>query len=179
MSDVKQPFPATIRRIYFALVRKPCSIENLVNATGVDETTLSATLDFLKDKGMIVSYKVTTKCSMYRMVRTLPLKYGWNFPWLDLMMSEENWNTPWKRILKEAEEIEDKLDKKFVKLLKDLLFDPNLDLIEVLEELKMSDVPLEIFKFHNQEPYCLECLKKEKRFVRMILCEKSEEHCCP
>ena len=179
MSDLKQPFPATVRKIYFALVRKPRSFENLVNATGIDENTLSAALDFLKDKGIIVNYKVTTKCSMFRMVRTLPLRYGWNFPWLDLMMSEENWKTPWKHVLKEAEEIEDKLDKKFVKLLKDLLFDPNLDLIEVLEELEMSDIPLEIFKFHNQEPYCFECLKKEKWFVRMILCEKSEEHCCP
>jgi len=179
MSDLKQPFPATVRRIYFALVRNPRSFENLVNATGVDETTLTDALNFLKDKGMIVRYKVTTKCNMFRMVRTLPLRYGWNFPWLDLMISEENWKTPWIQFLKEAEEIEDKFEKKFVKLLKDLLFDPNLDLIEVLEELEMSDVPIEIFKFHNQEPYCLECLNIEKRFVRMILCEKSEEHCCP
>ena len=95
------------------------------------------------------------------------------------MMNSEDWKTPWKHVLKEAEEAEDKLDKKFVKLLKDLLFDPSLDLIEVLEELEMCDVSLETFKLHNQEPYCLECLKREKRFVRMILCEKSEEHCCP
>ena len=67
----------------------------------------------------------------------------------------------------------------FRKLLKDLLIDPNLDLIEVLDELNMTDTPLEVLKLHNQEPYCLECLKKEKRFVRMVLIEKSEEHCCP
>jgi hypothetical protein len=64
-------------------------------------------------------------------------------------------------------------------LLKDLLVDPNLDLIEVLEALGMTEAPLEVFKLHNQEPYCLECLEKERRLVRMILCEKSEEHCCP
>ena len=67
----------------------------------------------------------------------------------------------------------------FSKLLKDLLIDPNLDLIEVLDELNMTDTPLEVLQLHNQEPYCLECLKKEKRFVRMVLVEKSEEHCCP
>ncbi|MBN1358551.1 winged helix-turn-helix transcriptional regulator [Candidatus Bathyarchaeota archaeon] len=179
MSDLKKPSPATMRRIYYALVRKPHSFDNLVKATGVDEATLGAALDFLKDKGMIVSYKVTTKCVMFRMVRTQPLRYGWNFPWLDLMMSMEDWKTPWTQAYKEVEDAEDKLDKRFVKLLKYLLIDPNLDLIEVLEELEMTDVPLETFKLHNQEPYCLECLKKEKRFVRMILCEKSEEHCCP
>ena len=169
-----------IRRIYFALVRKPLSFENLIKITGVDEATLAAALDFLKEKGMIVNYNFTTKCVMFRMVRTLPLRYGWNFPWLDLMMSIEDWKTPWKHVYGEAmDDAEDKLGRRLVKLLKDLLVYPNLDLIEVLEELEMNEVPLDTFKLHNQEPYCLECLQKEKRFVRMILCEKSEEHCCP
>ena len=66
-----------------------------------------------------------------------------------------------------------------MRLLKDMLVDPNLDLIEVLEELEMTEIPMEVFKLHNQEPYCLECLKKENKLVRMILCERSEEHCCP
>jgi hypothetical protein len=179
MCSLEKPSPATIRRIYFALVRKPRSFEDLVKITGVDEAALGAGLNFLKERGMIVSFNFGSG-ERFRMVRTLPLKYGWNFPWLDLMMSEEDWKTPWKHVYGEAaSEAEDKLGKKFVKLLKDLLVDPNLDLIEVLEELEMTDVPLETFKLHNQEPYCLECLKKEKRFVRMILCEKSEEHCCP
>jgi hypothetical protein len=180
MSSREKPSSVTMRRVYFALVRKPRSFEDLVNVTGVDEATLGAALDFLKEKGMIVSYNFTTKCVMFRMVRTLPLRYGWNFLWLDLMMSAEDWKTPWKHVYGEvAGDAEDKLGKRLVKLLKDLLVDPNLDLIEVLEELEMEEVPLEKFKLHNQEPYCLECLKKEKRFVRMILCEKSEEHCCP
>jgi len=180
MSSLEKPSPATMRRIYYALVRKPRSFEDLVNITGVDETTLGSALAFLKDKGMIVSYNFTN-CVTFRMVRTQPLRYGWNFPWLDLMMSEEDWKTPWKHVVyrEVADDAEDKLDKRFMKLLKDLLVDPNLDLIEVLEELKMTEVPLETLKLHNQEPYCLECLKKEKRFVRMILCEQSEEHCCP
>jgi len=182
MVNLEKSSPVTIRRIYFALVRKPRSFEELVNITGVDEATLNAALDFLRKKGMIVSYKFTTKCVLFRMVRTLPLRYGWNFPWLDLMMSDDDWKTPWKNVVYrkvEEDDPEDKLNKRFVKLLKDLLVDPNLDLIEVLEELEMTEVPLEVFKLHNQEPYCLECLKKERRFVRMILCEKSEEHCCP
>jgi hypothetical protein len=180
MSSLEKPSPATIRRIYFALVLKPCSFEDLVNITGVDETALASALDFLKEKGMIVSYNFANR-ETFRMVRTQPLKYGWNFPWLDLMMSDDDWKTPWKQAVyrKVAGDAEDKLGKRFVKLLKDLLVDPNIDLIEVLEELEMTEVPLEVFKLHNQEPYCLECLKKEKRFVRMILCEKSEEHCCP
>jgi hypothetical protein len=179
MSSLEKPSSATIRRIYFALVRKPRSFEDLAKITGVDETALGAALDFLKKKGMLVSYNFTTKCVMFRMVRTLPLRYGWNFPWLDLMMSAEDWKTPWKHVYGEAGDAEDKLGKRFVKLLRDLLVDPNLDLIEVLAELEMEEVPLETFKLHNQEPYCLECLKKEKKFVRMILCEQSEEHCCP
>jgi len=179
MSNLEKPSPVTMRRIYFALVRKPCSFEDLVTATGVDEAALGVALDFLKEKGMIVSYNFTN-CVTFRMVRTQPLRYGWNFPWLDLMMSAEDGKTPWKHIYGEAaDDVETKLGQRFVKLLKDLLVDPNLDLIEVLEELEMGEVPLETFKLHNQEPYCLECLKKEKRFVRMILCEKSEEHCCP
>ena len=177
MCSLEKPSPATIRWIYFALVRKPCSFEDLIKITGVDTTTLGAALHFLKDKGMIVSFNFGSG-ERFRMVRTLPLKYGWNFPWLDLMMSEDDWKTPWKHVYRKSEE-DYKLGKRFTKLLKDLLVDPNLDLIDVLEELEMTDVPLETFKLHNQEPYCLECLKKEKRFVRMILCEKSEEHCCP
>jgi hypothetical protein len=177
MSSREKPSTATIRRIYFALVRKPCSFEDLINLTGIDETALGAALDFLKAKGMIVSYNFTNRL-MFRMVRTKPLRYGWNFPWLDLMMSADDWKTPWKQVQRKTEE-DDKLDKRFAKLLKDLLVDPNLDLTEVLEELDMTEVPLETLKLHNQEPYCLECLKKEKRVVRMILCEQSEEHCCP
>ena len=179
MSRLEKPSPATIRRIYFALVRKPRSFEDLVKITGVDETALGSALDFLKEKGMIVSFNFGSG-ERFRMVRTQPLKYGWNFPWLDLMMSEDDWKTPWRHVCGEAADgAEDKVGKRFVKLLRDLLVDPNLDLIEVLEELEMTEVPLETFKLHNQEPYCLECLKKEKRFVRMILCEQSEEHCCP
>ena len=179
MPNPEKASPVTIRRIYFALVRKPRSFEDLVKLTGVDEATLGDTLDFLKEKGMIVSYKFTTKCVMFRMVRTLPLRYGWNFPWLDLMMNAEEWKTPWKHVYGEACDAEDKMSKKLVKLLREMLFHPNLDLIEVLEELEMDEVSLETLKLHNQEPYCLECLKKEKRFFRMILCEQSEEHCCP
>ena len=180
MSSLEKPSSATIKRIYYALVRKPHSFEEIVDITGVDKTALGAALDFLKEKGMIVSYNFTTKCVIFRMVRTLPLRYGWNFPWLDLMISAKDWKRPWKQVYNEsAGDSEDKLAGKFVKLLKDLLVAPNLDLIEVLDELEMGDVPLETFKLHNQEPYCLECLKKERRFIRMILCEQSEEHCCP
>jgi hypothetical protein len=177
MSSLKKPCPATIRRIYYALVRKPRSFEELVNITGVTETALGSALDFLKKKGMIVSYNFGHLT--FRMVRTQPLRYGWNFPWLDLMITEDHWKTAWKQAVYGKVEEDGKVDKRFVKLLKDLLVDPNLDLIEVLEKLEMTDVPLETLKLHNQEPYCLECLKKEKRFVRMILCEQSEEHCCP
>jgi hypothetical protein len=148
--------------------------------TDVDESTLHHALDFIKDKGMIVRYTSYTNSVMFKMVRTQPLQYGWNFHWLDLMMSEKDWKTPWKCVYSETEyDIETDRDKRFMKMLKDLLLDSNLDLIEVLEELKMTNLPLEIFKLHNQEPYCLECLKKEKRFVRMVLCEQKEEHCCP
>jgi hypothetical protein len=179
MSNLEKPSPVLVRRIYFALVQKPRSFEELVNAAGVDEAVVGKALDFLKAKGMIVNYNFYNSAK-FRMVRTQPLRYGWNFPWLDLMMSEEDWKTPWKQVHGEAVVgAEAKFGKRFVKLLNDLLIDPNLDLIEVLEELDMDDVPLETFKLHNQEPYCLECLKKDKKFVRMILCEKSEEHCCP
>jgi hypothetical protein len=129
----------------------------LVKITGVDEATLNAALEFLKDNGMIVSYNFTTKCEIFRMVRTLPLRYGWNFPWLDLMMSVEDWKIPWKQVYEEvAHCAENKLNKRFMRLLKDLLVDPNLDLIEVLEELEMTEIPMELLKLHNQEPYCLE-----------------------
>jgi hypothetical protein len=179
MSNLEKPSPVLVRRIYFALVQKPRSFEELVNAAGVDEAVVGKALDFLKAKGMIVNYNFYNSAK-FRMVRTQPLRYGWNFPWLDLMMSEEDWKTPWKQVHGEAVVgAEAKFGKRLVKLLNDLLIDPNLDLIEVLEELDMDDVPLETFKLHNQEPYCLECLKKDKKFVRMILCEKSEEHCCP
>jgi hypothetical protein len=179
MSNLEKPSPVLVRRIYFALVQKPRSFEELVNAAGVDEAVVGKALGFLKAKGMIVNYNFYNSAK-FRMVRTQPLRYGWNFPWLDLMMSEEDWKTPWKQVHGEAVVgAEAKFGKRFVKLLNDLLIDPNLDLIEVLEELDMDDVPLETFKLHNQEPYCLECLKKDKKFVRMILCEKSEEHCCP
>jgi predicted transcriptional regulator len=181
MSSLEKPAPATIRRIYSALVKKPRSLEDLVELTGFDKATLGSALRFLKEKGMIVSYNFTNRLT-FRMVRTQPLRYGWNLPWLDLMMSADDWKTPWKNLFHanaEEAEAEEKPKTKFRKMLKDLLVDPNLDLIEVLEELEMTEVPLEVFKLHNQEPYCLECLKKERRFVRMILCEKSEEHCCP
>lgn len=181
MSSVEKPSPAIIRRVYSALVTKPRSFEELINITGVEEATLGSALRFLQKKGMIVNFNFGSG-ERFRMVRTQPLRYGWNLPWLDLMMRADDWKTPWKNVVNrkmEKDDNEDKFNKRFVKLLKDMLVYPNLDLIEVLEELKMNEVPLEVFKLHNQEPYCLECLKKERRFVRMILCEKSEEHCCP
>lgn len=181
MSSLEKTSPVMIRRIYSALVTKSRSLEDLVDITGVGEATLVSTLRFLKTKGMIISFNFGSG-ERFRMVRTQPLRYGWNLPWLDLMMNADDWKAPWKKaISKNVEEggSEEKLNMRFRKLLKDLLVDPNLDLIEVLEELDMTKVPLEVFKLHNQEPYCLECLKKERRFVRMILCEQSEEHCCP
>jgi hypothetical protein len=180
MPILEKPAPNVIRRIYSVLVCKPHCLEDLAKTTGIDSLTLNQALRFLKEKGMIVSYDFTGRLT-FRMVRTQPARYGWNFPWLDLMMSTGDWKAPWKSVVNGTVEegISEKLDKRFVKLLRDLLVDPNLDLIEVLEELKMTDVPLEVFKLHNQEPYCLECLRKEQRFVRMILCEASEEHCCP
>ena len=177
MPNLEKPSPHMIRRVYFALIRRHRSFNELASITGVEKTMLGSALNFLKEKGMVVSYNFTN-CVTFRMVRTQPLRYGWNLPWLDLMMSEGDWKTPWNHFYEKAEE-NDELDKRFVKLLKDLLFDPNLDLIEVLEQLKMTSVPLEVLKLHNQEPFCLECLRKEKRFCRMVLCEKSEEHCCP
>ncbi len=181
MSSLEKPAPATIKRIYTALVGKPRNFEDLVKITNVDEATLGSALLFLKEKGMVVSYNFTNR-ETFRMVRTQPPKYGWNLPWLDLMMSADDWKSPWKGVVNrkvEKGDPEEKLKTRFRKLLKDLLVDPNLDLIQVLEEIKMTEVPLEVFKLHNQEPYCLECLKKERRFIRMILCEQSEEHCCP
>ena len=51
MSSLKKPSPATIRRIYYALVRKPRSFEDLVNITGVTETALgSRALDIIVAK---------------------------------------------------------------------------------------------------------------------------------
>ena len=181
MPSLEKPSPVTIRHIYFALVIKPHSLEELVEIIDVDKATLVLALRFLKKKGMIISFNFGSG-ERFRMVRTQPLRYGWNLPWLDLMISDDDWKTPWKNLVHakaEEDESEGKLNTRFRKLLKDLLVDPNLDLIEVLEKLEMAEVPLEVFKLHNQEPYCLECLKKERRFVRMILCEKSEEHCCP
>jgi DNA-binding transcriptional ArsR family regulator len=181
MSSLEKPSSVTIRRIYSALVTKPRSLEELVEIIDVDEAALVLALRFLKKKGMIICFNFGSG-ERFRMVRTQPLRYGWNLPWLDLMMSDDDWKTQWKNLVHakaEEDESEGKLNARFRKLLKDLLIDPNLDLIEVLEELEMAEVPLEVFKLHNQEPYCLECLKKERRFVRMILCEKSEEHCCP
>ena len=175
MSSLEKPSSVTTRRIYFALVQKPRSFQDLVKVIKVDKTTLEIALIFLKEQGMVISYNFNN-CKKIRMVRTQPLRYGWNLPWLDLMMSEDDWKTSWKHILNN---VENKLSQRLVKLLKDLLVDPNLDLIEVLNELEMNEVPLEILKLHNQQPFCLECLKKEKRFVRMVLCEQSEEHCCP
>ena len=181
MSSVEKPSAPTVKRVYSALVTKPRSFTELIDVTGVDEATLGSALRFLKEKGMVVSFNFGSG-ERFRMVRTQPLRYGWNLPWLDLMMSDDDWKTPWKNLAHakaKEDESESKLNARFKKLLKDLLIDPNLDLIEVLEELEMTAVPLKVFKFHNQEPYCLECLKKERRFIRMILCEKSEEHCCP
>ena len=181
MSSVEKPSPDTIRRIYSALVTKPRSLEDLVNTTGVEKATLDSALRFLKEKGMIVSYNFANRETL-RMVRTQPLRYGWNLPWLDLMMSAEDWKTPWTHVVygKAKEDTpEEKRNQRFRNLLKDLLVEPNLDLIQVLQQLEMTEVPLEVLKLHNQEPYCLECLKKERQFIRMILCKKTEEHCCP
>jgi hypothetical protein len=179
MSIIEKPSPETVRKIYSALVTKPRGFEELKEKTQIVGSTLNSALRFLKEKGMIVEYNFNRQT--FRMVRTKPLSYGWNFPWLDLMISDHDWKIPWKTVYKKTEK--DNTGKisnnQFSKLLKDLLVEPNLDLIEVLNELNMTDVPLEVLKFHNQEPYCLECLKKEKRFVRMVLVKKSEEHCCP
>lgn len=181
MCVLEKPDPVTVQRIYSALVTKPRSLEDLSHIASVDEVALVSALRFLKAKGMIVSYSFTNH-EKFRMVRTQPPRYGWNLPWLDLMLSEEDWKAPWKNIVHtkaEKDEGRDESNKKFRKLLKEVLIDPNLDLIEALEQLEMTEVPLKVFELHNQEPYCLECLKNERRFVRMILCKQSEEHCCP
>jgi hypothetical protein len=179
MSVIEKPSPEIVRKLYSALVTKPRGFEELKETTRIDDSTLNSALRFLRQKGMIIEYNFNRQT--FRMVRTKPLSYGWNFPWLDLMISDHDWKTAWKTVYRKVQKNNtgEMSNHQFSKLLKDLLIDPNLDLIEVLDELNMTDTPLEVLKLHNQEPYCLECLKKEKRFVRMVLVEKSEEHCCP
>jgi hypothetical protein len=102
MPSLEKPAPDVIRRIYFALVCKPYRLEDLAKTTGLDKAALNQALRFLKGKGMIVSYDFTGY-QTFRMVRTQPARYGWNFPWLDLMMSAEDWKTPWKTTVNKAE----------------------------------------------------------------------------
>ena len=75
MSSLEKPSPVTIRQVYYALVRKPRSFEDLVKITRLDKTKLGTALDFLKAQGMIISYNFTN-CKKFRMVRTQPLRYG-------------------------------------------------------------------------------------------------------
>ncbi|MCW4030889.1 MAG: transcriptional regulator, partial [Candidatus Bathyarchaeota archaeon] len=71
MSSLEKPSSLTMRRIYFALVQKPRSFQDLVKVTKVDKTTLEIALIFLKEQGMVISYNFNN-WKKIRMVRTQP-----------------------------------------------------------------------------------------------------------
>ena len=181
MSRLEKPFPEAIRQIYYVLVKNPNSFEQLISKTRLDRNTLALALNFLKEQGMIVSYNFSNR-KMFRMVRTQPPRYGWDLPWLDFMMTKSDWKRAWRSVISKKKHVISPVEEsnnRFNRLLEELLVEPNLDLVELLDDLGMTKAPLEVLRLHNQEPYCLDCLRKERRFVRMILCEESEEHCCP
>ena len=143
---------------------------------------MGSTLNDLVAKGLLVRFRKGHKI-MYKMRKTKPPYGGWEIPWIDFMMTRKDWKRKWKRVDAELKMFRSQKDEKLAKqkirdLICEKLIEPNPELVKVLEEIDM-DVPLTFFREHMKTPYCLECLRANKTFVKTEFHAETKEFICP
>lgn len=184
MPRPKGPSPEAVKRIYAVLVKGPKCFEDIWKETGLHRNTVGSTLGYLVQKNMLKRYREGHK-KMYEMKKTQPPYYGWEIPWIELMMTKREKEMHYKRVEEEVRKFwfQKELDgrvKQFRTAIYEKLVKPpcNQELIKVLEEIGIKVTP-RILLENLKVPFCLECLKKEKKFVKAEFKKETGEFCCP
>jgi hypothetical protein len=171
--------PRVIRRVYAVLYEEPKSFERIVIESRLSRKTVGKVLTNLVKGKMVRRHKEGTK-TIYEIEKTLSPYYGWQIPWIRLMMTRGDWDMKWKRGVSEINS-HGKIPDIYRKRLKDVLYDEfihsNTKLVEILEELGIAGTPLIRFLEDLERPYCLECLGEGRGWVRTGL--SNREYTCP
>jgi len=180
MARPKGPSPESIKRIYAALWKGPKSSGEIRKQTKLHGNTIGSTMNDLVNRKMVRWRKMGHK-TMYEMVKTKPPEIGWEIPWIELMMTKEDWKAKWDRIDKliRKDQMRIKWEKMFNEFAYEVLIKGNPELVKVLEETGLTDVPLQRLKENLDVPYCLECLTNHKQFHKPIYSIDTGEFSCP
>jgi DNA-binding HxlR family transcriptional regulator len=172
--------PKSIKLIYSVLVKEPKCFEDIWKETQLHRNTVGSTLNDLVAKGLLVRFRKGHKV-MYEMRKTKPPYGGWEIPWIDLMMTRRDWKRKWKRVdvRIRGEQLQNKWERMFYDFVQKVIVDPNSELVKTLVEIGMTDVPLKLIRENREVPFCLECLRETRRFIRTEFCEDTQEHVCP
>jgi len=171
--------PRVIRRIYAVLYEEPKWFERIVKEAGLSRKTVGKVLTYLVGKEMVKRHKEGTR-TIYEIEKTLSPRCGWQIPWIRLIMTRRDWNMNWQRVDAETGGYERRLsiyNERLLDFLREKLIKPNQELAEILEELGMTGTPLIRFLEHLERPYCLECLKEGRGWIRTGL--RNRKYICP
>jgi predicted transcriptional regulator len=181
MPRPKGPSPESVKRIYAVLVDGPKCFEDIWKETNLHRNTVASTLNKLVEKGLLQRYRKVHK-KMYEVVKTQRPYIGWEIPWIALMMTKKDWQLEWKKVDEEIRRFqEQKKWNNFVWRYCDWLINHpnNQGLLKTLEEMGMLNVPMIKFRENLENPFCLECLRNDKKFVKTIFDRDAGEFVCP
>lgn len=179
--------PRSVKRIFAVLVGGPKCFDDIWKETGLHRNTVGFTLEGLEKKDMIVRYRIGHE-RWAEIKKTQPLYYGWEIygweiPWIGLMMTKDDWERKWERVDEEIARGEGakakNAEREFWNWIDQVLIEPNEKLAKVLEEINMTNISLRYFRDNLETPYCLECLRNTRKFIKAKYSKETGEFCCP
>lgn len=178
------------RLIYDALLNGPKCFEEVCRETGLHRNTVGSRLRYLLEKNLLNRYREGHKV-IYEIKKTQPPYYGWEIPWISLMMNREDWRKKWKQIDEEIRVFERQrrwnslLEQRYKQILQFLELPPNREMLEGFEKAgidwknKSLGELLPILYKNLEAPVCPECLQEEKAIIFSIHDSEGGEIICP
>lgn len=95
MSGFRGHSPRVIRRVYTVLYDEPKSFERIVMESRLSRKTVGKVLTNLVKGKMVKRHKEGAK-TIYEIEKTHLRHYGWQIPWIRLMMTGRDWDMKWR-----------------------------------------------------------------------------------
>ena len=182
MTRPKKPATETIKKIYALLIGGSFYFEDIYVKTGLHRNTVATTLDYLVEKRMISRERRGRKV-FYDIIKTQPPYFGWEILWVELMTTEQDKKMIFKRMEQEVKKsiLRRKTKDRVHELYKrsyETLIEPEAsqEFIKVLQSIN-HPITLRLLLNNLQNPFCLECLRLEKIFCRLVTTSDGELSC--
>jgi len=161
------------KKINEALMSGPKCPTEIHNLTRLNPNTVASRLRYLANKGMVTSRREGQRV-IYEIKKTESPYFGWEIPWIALMMNREDWKKNLKQIhkkitlYKRQRKWNSLLEERYGQILEFLKEPINKELLEGYEKAgidlksKTWGELLPILNQNYETPVCLECLQNYK-----------------